>query len=49
MSFDLDKAEMIIEEQCDKIKEQEQLIVNLGEQYKEEVKAKELLLNQINE
>ena len=31
MSKDLDKAELLLEEYLDKINEQEQLIINLGE------------------
>ena len=41
MNFDLDKAEHMLEEYYEKILEQERLIMQLGEQYKEEVSAKE--------
>ena len=37
MSNDLDKAETMLEEQFEKIQEQERLIMELGEQYKEEL------------
>ena len=49
MSKDLDKAELLLEEYLDKINEQEQLIINLGEQCKEEKRIKESLFDQINE
>ena len=44
MNLDLDKAELMLEEYYEKISEQERLIVKLGEQYKQEVSAKENLL-----
>ena len=49
MSKDLDKAELLLEEYLDKINEQEQLIINLGEQCKEEKRIKASLFDQINE
>ena len=45
MSKDLDKAELLLEEYLDKINEQEQLIINLGEQCKEEKRIKESLFD----
>ena len=48
MNLDLDKAELMLEEYYEKISEQERLIVKLGEQYKQEVTAKENLLAQKN-
>ena len=41
MSYDLDKAELMLEEYHEKNQEQENLIIQLGEQYKEELIAKE--------
>ena len=41
LSYDLDKAELMLEEYHEKNQEQENLIIQLGEQYKEELIAKE--------
>ena len=49
MSHDLDKAELMLEEYHDKNQEQEHLIIQLGEQYKEEKIAKEQLIARKNE
>ena len=49
MASDLDKAELMLDEYFEKIQEQEQMIINLGEQYREEARARESLLVQINE
>ena len=42
MTLDLDKAEQMLEECYEKIQEQEELIVNLGEELNNEVKARQL-------
>ena len=44
MASDLDKAELMLDEYYEKIQEQEQMIINLGEQYREEASARESLL-----
>ena len=42
MAFDLDKAEQVLEEYYQKNQEQEELIENLGDQYRKEVSAREM-------
>ena len=42
MDFDLDKAEQVLEEYYQKNQEQEELIENLGDQYRKEVSAREM-------
>ena len=48
MSLDLDKAEIMLEQYYEKISEQEHLILQLREQCKEEVTAKDNILFQRN-
>ena len=42
MTLDLDKAEQMLEECYQKIQEQEELIVKLGEELNKEVRARQM-------